>query len=621
MRAPVIGIVALGLSVMFWDVRPAQAQAQCPISYGTADSAKPNKLYLYFPTADDATFPSYATNVSPARTFDISLLTSYTGTAGELRDRVRDVVIDDYCEFNVQVLSTTTAPPTTFARRNVVAIGTDANGTTWGQAQAVDVADPTAADFARVWAGTYQSTAGGMGGALNGANSTVQRWGFSIGGTAAHEAGHNYGLAHSDGANMTTGEGAVGRSIMPQGSVVTDEERAGFRRFFNDVTFGILAANVGLSVQTMHNWDLVNPNSTAASRLRMEFLSSQPSMTMTWSYAGNLSPWVNPTVSNSLGTQTFQGNTLNRFQITWSTGQMWNAGSAGSVPAGVAFHIGATFSGVDFNQPNPIIITNIELLDGSGNPLTLHPRMVGYDSGNLDASDGTFSIRLFNNDRDARPLIVTDLRVHELPRVLSIDSMVPGAAMTDWRGGPIVPWTAQREPRAPGVLVAERLEIRNGQPVSLRLSKLTNDRHVFVNADGKGCKPPNDQQDKKDPPDVNECVNGTYIGLFPSTTMYLTGTVVDPNAQHWDVASGQMVTGPVESKLFYQFGGITPDLNRNGIDDYIDIFKGTSRDTNRDGVPDEAQAKPRWWLWLIIVLLAVGLVYWYARHRSKTAPA
>ncbi len=616
-----IGNVIWGLSGMLLCAVPQlRAQATCPISYGSADSAKPNKLYLYFPTADDATFPNYATNVSPARAFDISLLTSYTGNVADLRNRVRDVVIDDYCEFNVQVISTTTSPPTTAARRNVVAVGTDANGTTWGQAQAVDVGDPTAADFARVWAGTYQSTAGGAGGALNGANSTLERWGFSIGGTTAHEAGHNYGLSHANGANMQPGEGAVGRSIMPQGSVVTDEERASFRRFFNDITFSILAANVGLSIQTMHNWDFVNPNSSAASRLRIEFLSSQASMMLTWSYAGTLSPWVNPTVSASLGTQTFQGTSFNRFQITWSTGQAWSGGASGTVPASAAFHIGATFSGVDYNLSNPIIITKVELLDGSGNPLTLKPRMVGYDSGALDASDGAFRIRFFN--ADVQPLIITNLRIREMPRILSIDSMVPGAPMADWRGSRILPWTEQRNPESAGVLLAERVEVKESQ--TFLISKLTNDRHVFIDVDGKGCQAPNDQRDKKDPPDVNECVNGTAIGLFPATTMYLTATVIDPNAQHWDPAQNQMVTGPMESKLFYQFGGIKPDLNKNGIDDYIDIFKGRSKDTNRDGVPDEAQARHGylWWMWLLIlVLILLLLFYWRRWPRPRMNPA
>jgi hypothetical protein len=34
-----------------------------------------------------------------------------------------------------------------------------------------------------------------------------------------------------------------------------------FRRHFSDVTFSILAANVGLTLETIHNWDLTSPHS------------------------------------------------------------------------------------------------------------------------------------------------------------------------------------------------------------------------------------------------------------------------------------------------------------------------------------------------------------------------
>ncbi len=57
----------------------------CPISYGTLDSAKPNKLYVYFPSANDAGYPEFGVgglSTSPAHRFDISELGSYTGTAG-----------------------------------------------------------------------------------------------------------------------------------------------------------------------------------------------------------------------------------------------------------------------------------------------------------------------------------------------------------------------------------------------------------------------------------------------------------------------------------------------------------------------------------------------------------
>lgn len=167
---------------------------------------------------------------------------------------------------------------------------------------------------------------------------------------------------------MLPGEDAVSRHIMHAGSNVNDEQRAGDRRHFSDAEFSLLASNVGLSIQTMHNWDLVNPNSTAGQKFRLTFLSTQPSMLMTWSYGGSKSPWINPTVSASLGTQVFKGTTYNPYRITWQTGHGWSGGPSGEAPAGGEFHVSATFSGVDFNQPDPIIITNSELLDGSGTP-------------------------------------------------------------------------------------------------------------------------------------------------------------------------------------------------------------------------------------------------------------
>jgi hypothetical protein len=54
----------------------AGAAAECPISYGAADDAKPNKVYTYYPTVADATFPEFGAvgggPTSPAVPFDIS---------------------------------------------------------------------------------------------------------------------------------------------------------------------------------------------------------------------------------------------------------------------------------------------------------------------------------------------------------------------------------------------------------------------------------------------------------------------------------------------------------------------------------------------------------------------
>jgi hypothetical protein len=45
------------------------------------------------------------------------------------------------------------------------------------------------------------------------------------------------------------------------------------------------------------------------------------------------------------------------------------------------------------------------------------------------------------------------------------------------------------------------------------------------------------------------------VDLFPATTMYITATVVDPEAQRWDPAAKRLVTVPIESRIFYQVAG------------------------------------------------------------------
>lgn len=587
----------------------ALAAPSCPIESPAIEAAKPNKLYLYFPTADDAGFPASGctpgtatcfptvANVKPLKAFDISTLTSYTGTVGDLRDRVTDVVTDDYCEFDVKVIQTTSLPPTTFPRRLTVGIGTDDSAASlYGEAQEVDTGDVIGADYARVWALTYQQASGGVGGALNGANSTLQRWAFSIGGTVAHEAGHTYGLTHANGATVLPGEDPEGTHIMPAGGDVTPEERAGSRRHFDDTSFGILAANVGLSVETIHNWDFTNPNSVNANRIRFDVLSTQPSLALSWFYGGNLSPWTTPVVSGPIGVTTFRGTVYNRFQVTWSTGQNWLNGASGTVPAGANFHVGAAFSSVDFTTSDPVIVAKVNLLDGSGNALTLQPRMVGYDAGALDAADGAMRLNFFVLDGVARPLEARNIQVRQLPRVASIESMVAGARLTSWQGLPVRPWKDERPLPCAGQGERTGCALRVGpEATSLVVGNLAQGRHIAQYYDGACLKerPPRGNAGVGDSiknPDANECPNAGYsLDLFPSTMLYVTATIVDPAAKHWDTTSHSFVVGPVESRLYYQVAGRHPDLNRNGIDDYIDIATGTSKDPGHTGVPGEVK--------------------------------
>ena len=92
-------------------------------------------------------------------------------------------------------------------------------------------------------------------------------------------------------------------------------------------------------------------------------------------------------------------------------------------------------------------------------------------------------------------------------------------------------------------------------------------------------------------PDAARCVPGAQASLFPATTFYVTADVVAHDAKVWHRTLRRYVRRDLKSKVFYQVGGRTPDFNKNGTDDAIDIRFGQSKDGNRDGVPDEAQRR------------------------------
>jgi len=574
-------LVLVAASLGYLALAGGSVAQTCPPSYGQTDSAKSHKLFLYFPTADDNTFPNYGGNVSPARTFDVAALNNTIGTTAQLIDRVHSVVVDDYCEFNVQVLSTTTNPTTLLnppARRVTVAVGSDANGTTWGQAQEVDIGDAIDIDFARVWAGTYTVCEGATPtggctttGSLTGANATLDRWAQAIGGTAAHEGGHTYGLAHTDedppdnlcfqpGPQPLPGEDSFHRHTMPAGCYLSGDDRATFRRHFGDRTYSLLAANVGLSIQTMHNWDLKNPNAQSGFSLAIDFLSTLNPVNLNWFWGGASSPWLNPVVTGPNGMAVFKGVTYNKYRITWSAGNpSWNNPSPGVVGGGVEFHIGATFTGVDFNQPDPIIIQDVTLFDQNSNPLTLHPRLPIYDTGAVDAADGTFSVH-FLAPAAAPGLRLQSAEVFQLPRVASLDSMNGEGRPFGNDRLPIQPWSVTK---------CEATELRNG--ASCAVAKITDPHHVEVirrlgEKDVFNCSP---QVPRLERPPVQKpgdsafpldfegpvCA-GVQRDLFPSTTVYVIATFVEPSAKHYDPVKKAYVVGPLTSKVYYQFSGI-----------------------------------------------------------------
>jgi hypothetical protein len=568
---------------------PAFGQT-CPTEDPAIDDAKSHKLFLYFPTDDDATFPNYGTNVSPARRFDVAALSAGIGTTADLIEEIRRVVVDDYCEFNVQVLATTTNPATMAnppARRVTVAIGSDVNSDgmghfSWGQSQEVDIGDTIDIDFARVWAGTYTVCEGFTGpntvpvvctmtGALTGANATLEHWGEAIGGSSAHEAGHTYGLAHSDddppidpcsgdpGPAPIPSEDAFNKHLMPAGCNLTGPDRADFRRHFSDRTYGLLATNVGLSIETMHNWELVNPNAQQATSLAIDFLSPLLTAPMiAWTYTGSTSPWVSPTVGGPSGTAMFKGQTYNKFRIIWETANpAWTTPSPGIVAGGAVFHVGTTFTGVDYHQPDPIIIQDVTLFDMNSMALALHPRLPSYDAGTADSANNQFVVN-FVAPANAPGLFLAGATISQLPQVATIDSLVGDGSPFTRNGRAIQPWSSTTCAAAP---------MRQG--VGCFVSTLDQEPHVLV-AHQVGepgvvdCHPVltappslSPRLDSNGRPDFEGPIcAGAQRDPFPSATVYVVATFVDPNAMHFDPVGNRYIVGPVTSKVFYQFAGI-----------------------------------------------------------------
>ncbi|MBW8849414.1 MAG: hypothetical protein JF600_01410 [Xanthomonadales bacterium] len=543
------------------------AQAATCLAYNPANKA--NKLYLLYP-ATPLTYPSFgfsaASATNPAAPFNAADLPSYTGTTTALRDAITHVVELDYCEFNVQVIPTATLPPTTFPRRNTVAVTTKSDITDglFGLAQSVDTGDGTAVDYSYVWGKTYQDWTGGPGGALNGANSTLDRWANSIGGTAAHEAGHNYGLAHN--TTLAPGEDTYKHHVMPAGGSLNAEDRAGYRRHFSDGEFSTLAANLGLSLQTMWNWDMVNPNAAAAYSLDLTVLypSATPPV-LAWSFAGCSSPWINPTVIGPTGgPQTFQGSTYYPYTLRWNTPNPGSCvGTPGQAPGGVLFHIGATFTSVNFNlsTPNPIVIKDVILRDSGGTAMSLNPRLHAFDAGTLDTIGGTLNLGVFNLG-DA-PLQLGNLQMRELPRVVALDQMVRDGRIADFTGMPFEPW-----PDTTRTLV-DKASVEPGRGLSLPIARLDQKRHVYEVVTPQDClKALGDRLGGG--PDTTDCFPGTNIDLFPSTTMYFIGDSVDPVATYWDPVKKTYLRGPLTSRTYYQVTGRRLDTNKNGVDDFLD---------------------------------------------------
>lgn len=530
---------------------PARAASACDTEgFNNYPAAKSHKLYLYFPITDDPNFPEFGSNglqTRPAHKFDAAALASYTGTTAELRSAVGEVVLDTFCEFNVEVIVTGTPPPQV-ARRSIVAIGSDSardnqNALQYGWAKRVDVNDLEAQDYARAWAGSYQDAAGGAGGELEGALSQLERWARAIGGTVAHEAGHGYGLSHADGTTTTPGEDAIEHHLMADGQNYTLEQRAGYRRHFSDWEYTLLATSVGLSVQTMQRWRLTNPNMASASRVELHVLSPQATLMTASVYTGLDSPWGAPSVQ-AIGSVSLGGITYTQHRILWSTAKTWRNGPPGQVPGGTEFELGISFVAVDPTLPDPVIVRAVRLLDADGNVLALRPRVPGFDAGTLSVDQQEFAITVFGGEDS--PERIESATLEFLPRLVSIDALRPDARrrFDTLRQTDVFPWRSK-----PVLLKPVPLAQRN---VRLPLARVADGVHAVRVMSREDC-----EREVRPVPgrDAQDCTPGTMRELFPATSTLVVLTSVDSKARQWDRFRRAYVVAPLRTTVVYQLVG------------------------------------------------------------------
>ncbi len=532
-------------------------------------------IYLYYPTSSDANFPSpmFGETTSPLAPFDANDLDSSLGSTAQYRDAITERVRTDYCEFDVRVVQTTSANGTTNPEPTddsyfVVGIGSDSGGGFYGVC--------CNNSMARVFAGTFADGAvagGNFDGLLTPGDGTLDRWANAIAGTTSHEPGHSSILGNPghNSAAPRPGEDARENHIMdtpPAADRIDD-------RHFSDTSYEALAGALGLYEQTLSNWDFINPNSSTADGLRITVLTSQSSDTPVIGsvYDGGLSPWSDAEIA-AAGTLTFQGETYDRFNITFIDPQAWNNGDAGEIPAGEEFHVGV---GLTENY----IVNDVMLLSG-GAAMQLHPRVVGYTpDGSFNPDTGDYHLTLSVPDPDGGPIVISDVRIRHLPRTLSINEMTSTGVMIGVDGRGIVPWQDRQ---------GTDVEVTNSAELAVANLADTRALDEYRQADPECGSLP------KAPPipdhafrDMPYCEEGPVLGLFPSARVYVEATVTDPNARYFDKASGTMVTGPLSNRIFIQFTGKIPDLNGNGVDDAIDIDTGTCSDTNGNGVCDDAE--------------------------------
>ena len=308
-------------------------------------------------------------------------------------------------------------------------------------------------------------------------------------------------------------------------------------RHFSNFETSLLARHVGLAMDTMWTWNFINPNAEAVAKLRMELESRETDLILSWPFAGDTSPWINPvlTVTGKRTDKNDNEKVYTTYQIEWSKGNpQWSGRFARPGPAKQELpsrrDTVIAEDGMALARPS---LRNVTLLGTKGTALPQQPPWLGFDAGTFDDETRDLNIR-FKNSLD-RPLNLRDVKVQDLPRVMSINAMMPNGRMIDIFEREFEPWEV--EPRRPlEKLTGTDKEIpQDGRLLLGRGEPQTGPPH-FDSTNRRG------MQALKPGKRGLRCHAGiTADDLFPATTMYITATIAD-------------TVGAV-SRLFYQVAG------------------------------------------------------------------
>jgi hypothetical protein len=311
---------------------------------------------------------------------------------------------------------------------------------------------------------------------------------------------------------------------MQEGGNYDFETRSKPRHFSNFET-SLLARNVGLALDAMWTWYFSNPDTAPATKLRVELRSLDNDLILSWPFAGDTSPWIDP-VLKITGTQ--DSETV--YEIEWSAANSgWSGGPPGQVPQGRSFDVGATLSSPNRDGPSHITLTNVVLLDANDQPLPLQPPWLRFDTGKFNDSTRDLNVHFENPFQS--PLILSDVVVQDMQRVMSINAMMQNKPVTDIFGREFTPWhNGIRHP------LTQPETIGPGLPRDLPVANRKQGRHISMQRTEEKCK-------KSDPnsPGLNCHAGITMDDSFPATTVYIKATVSD-------MSGG-------ESHLFYQIAG------------------------------------------------------------------